>query len=97
MVKLLENLEKYLLYLLLFLVPLAVVGIFANPFETPKVMTLTVGVILLLLIVSAKSLIKGTAQISVSNFDLPIILLAAIYLVSGLTQTPNKMEAFLVP
>src|SRR3989344_3404387 len=97
MSKLLENLEKYLIYLVLFLVPLAVIGVFANPFEIPKVAVLIFGVTLLLFTFSLSALLKGSVSVSVSNFDLPVLLIGVLYLVSGILQTPNKMEAFLIP
>ncbi|MBI4157436.1 tetratricopeptide repeat protein, partial [Candidatus Woesebacteria bacterium] len=97
MARLLDNLEKYLIYLVLFWVPLAVLGVFANPFEIPKVAVLIFGVTLLLFIFSLLALFKGSATYSVFNFDLPVFLLGITYLVSGIAQTPNKMEAFLVP
>ncbi len=95
--KIFDWLEKYLLSLIIFLVPVAVLGIFANPFEVPKVAVLIFGVTILLLIYSAKALIKGSISLSVSNFDLPVLLLGITYLVSGILRTPNKMEAFFVP
>src|SRR3990167_8093490 len=97
MSKILELLEKYLLYLVLFSVPVAVLGIFANPFEVPKVAILIFGVCLLLLVFSLKILVKKTLSFSTHTFDIPVLFLGITYLVSSIWQTPNKMEAFLVP
>lgn len=97
MVKVLESIEKYILYIIIFLVPISVLGVFANPFEVPKLAVLTFGVILLLLAFSLRALFKGNTESPVSNFDLPVILLALVYLAAGILRTSNKMEAFFVP
>ncbi len=93
----LEKIEKFVLYITIFLVVVGVIPLFPNPYVTPKIIVLVAGVSLILFIKALKTFIRGSVQMSVGTFDFPVLLLAAAYLVSGILNTPNKMEAFFLP
>ncbi|OGM26017.1 hypothetical protein A2962_03600 [Candidatus Woesebacteria bacterium RIFCSPLOWO2_01_FULL_39_61] len=95
--KLLEKIEKYILYAVIFLLPIAFFGISPNPFVVPKLAILTFGICLILLVRSVRIISDGKLDFSVGTFDFPVALLAAAYIVSAILRTPNKMEAFLLP
>ncbi len=98
MEKLLATIEKYVLYLTVFLMPLAFLPIFPNPFETPKLILLVAGVGLALLLRAARGLFSNEGfEIRVGNFDPAVALILVAYLLSGILRTPNKMEAFFLP
>ena len=97
MEKVLENIERYILYLTVFLVPLIILPIFPNPFGLPKLIILAFGVGLAILVKAIQTLVKGSLKISIGSFDFPVILIGVAYLVSAILRTPNKMEAFFLP
>lgn len=97
MQKLLENIEKYILYSTVFLFSLAVLPISPNPFVVTKLAILTFGVVLSLLALSAKTIYKGELKLNLSTFDFPILLIAVAYIASTILRTPNKMEALVLP
>ena len=97
MEKTLKILEKYILYITVFLVPLIILPIFPNPFGLPKLIILSFGVGLIILVKAIQTLVKGSLKISIGSFDFPVILIGVAYLVSAILRTPNKMEAFFLP
>src|SRR3989344_9132991 len=97
MEKLLSNIEKYILYAVIFLFPITVLSISPNPFVVPKLAVLAFGVALLLLVRSVRVISSGKLDFSVGNFDFPVLLIALAFLLSAILRTPNKMEAFLLP
>lgn len=92
-----NKLEKYILYITIFLVPVAFANIFSNFFDIPKVLVLALGVALTFLIIAVRALLGGKLTVGLSNFDLPLLLLLAAYLLSAFIRTPNKMDAFFFP
>src|SRR3989344_2953274 len=97
MEKLLTQIEKYILYAILFLFPFFILGTSPNPFVVPKLALLTLGVSLILLVRSLKVIAAGKLEFAIGSFDFPVFLLAAAYLLSAILRSPNKMEAFLLP
>lgn len=97
MLKILEKIENYLIYTILFLLPLAFVSLFANPFTTTKIVVLVGGVLLLVFIKTVKTFITGQIKFNVGNFDFPILLLMVAYFASAWLNTPNRLEAFFLP
>src|SRR4030042_1665991 len=97
MEKNLEILEKYIIYLIAFLIPVSFLPIFPNYFTTVKLIILSAGVCLAILIKLTRMIVSGNFDISVTNFDFPVFLLAIAYLASSILRTPNKMEAFFLP
>ena len=97
MEKTLETVERYILFAVVFLLPLLVLPIFPNAFITPKLTLLTFGIGLLLLSKAVRTIIRGSIGFKLSNFDLPVAMIAGVYLVSAILRTPNAMEAFFLP
>ena len=97
MEKTLKILEKYILYIMVFLVPLIILPIFPNPFVLPKLIILAFGVGLVILVKAIQTLVKGSLEISIGSFDFPVILIGVAYLISAILRTPNKTEAFFLP
>ena len=95
--KLLDTLEKYILLLTVFLIPIVFLPIFPNPFDTTKIALLAAGISLALVVKAVKTVIKGSLEISTGNFDIPVVLVALAYLLSAIIKTPNKMDAFFLP
>src|SRR3989344_2612914 len=97
MEKLISKLQTYILYVIIFLLPITVLPIFPNPFVVGKIAILVFGISLLLLTFALKVILSGSLKISTSRFDLPVFLIAFSYFLSALLRTPNKMEALLLP
>lgn len=92
-----EKVERALLILEVILIPLVFWPSILSPFETPKMIVALVFILLTFIICSIKVIIKGGLSFKLTNLDLPIILLALIYVISALVKTPNKLDAFFVP
>jgi len=97
MESILEKIEKITLYTTIFLIPLLVLSVFPNPLSLPKLIILTFGVGLALLIKAIRVILKGSLEFSIGKFDIPVIILLIAYLASSILITPNKMEAFFLP
>lgn len=92
-----EKIERVLLTLGIILLPLTFWPGLLSSFETPKILIVFVFALLTLIVCSIKIAIRGSLNFKLTNFDLPVILLALIYIVSALIETPNKLNAFFVP
>jgi tetratricopeptide (TPR) repeat protein len=97
MEKSLKRIEVIIIYAIVFLVPITVLPVFINAFVTPKLLVLTWGLALLLVIKAVKILMRRSFKISLGSLDVPVLFLATAYLISALSRTPNKMEAFFLP
>lgn len=97
MMKFLESLEKYIILLLVFLSPIAVLPFFANAYDTPKLAVLIGGISLLLLVKAIRIILTGSLEYSRGAFDLPVAIIVLAYLISALIRSPNKMDAFFLP
>lgn len=95
--KRIEVVETNIIYILCFLIPLAVVGVFPNIFVTIKLIILVFGVMTLLVLKSIKLFARSSIKLATGTFDFPIFLLIGAYLGSAFLNTPNKMEAFFLP
>jgi tetratricopeptide (TPR) repeat protein len=93
----LEKIEKIILYATVFLTPLMVLSVYPNPLSAPKLMVLSFGVGLALLIKAVRVILKGSLEFSIGKFDIPVLILLIAYLASSILVTPNKMEAFFIP
>jgi len=93
----LEKIEKFILYATVFLTPLIILTLFANPFSPAKLIILSSGVALILLLKIIRVVSERSLVISTGSFDLPVLFLLIAYLVSAILKTPNKMEAFFIP
>ncbi len=94
---LLAKIEKYLLYTVVFLLPIAFLPSFANAFVPAKLAVLVFGIGLVLLIKAVRVIASGKLSISVGSFDFPVLLVTAAFLLSTILRTPNKMEAYFLP
>ena len=92
-----NKITQYLLYISVVATPLIFSSSFSNFYDIPKIAVLAFSVSAALLFFALRTLLSGRLKLSVSNFDVPIIILALSYLVSAIIKTPNKMEAFLFP
>lgn len=97
MEKALNTLERFSLYLTIFLLPLVVLPIFPNPFGVAKVAILAFGVSISLFLCLLKTLISGRVEFRLGKFDFGIVILALAFIISAIARTPNKMEAFFLP
>jgi len=95
--KTLENIEKYLFWAVIVLFPVIVLPVFPNAYTTPKLIVLTFGVGLILLVKAARILTSQKLDLFTGKFDFPVFLLMASYITSAIMRTPNKMEAFFLP
>src|SRR3990172_297592 len=92
-----NKITQYLLYISVVATPLIFSSSFSNFYDIPQIAVLAFSVSGALLFFALRTLLSGRLKLSVSNFDVPIIILALSYLVSAIIKTPNKMEAFLFP
>ncbi|MEK7061238.1 MAG: tetratricopeptide repeat protein, partial [Patescibacteria group bacterium] len=92
-----EKIERVLLTIGIILLPIIFWPGITSPFETPKILVASIFALLIFLICSIKIIIRGNLSFKLTNFDLPIILLGLIYLVSAFIKTPNKLDAFFLP
>lgn len=95
--KVLTVIEKYLLLLGIFIIPLAFLPVFLSPFEPVKLTVFCLVLALIVVLYSIKTMGKGSFKFFSSQLDLPVLLLALAYLISAILRTPNKMEAFFIP
>ncbi|MFC1649697.1 tetratricopeptide repeat protein [Patescibacteria group bacterium] len=97
MQKTLENLFRYVSYILVGLLPLMVLPISTNPFTTPKLALMVFGVGILLVLRAIIAILDGKIDFKYSKYDIPLLLLAISYVASTVLRSPNKMEALLLP
>jgi tetratricopeptide (TPR) repeat protein len=97
MTKILEAIQKFLLYTAVVLFPVFVLSIFSNPFIIPKEVLLIVLSSVAILVWIIKIIIKGEMSFAVGKFDLGVLLVTIAYLLSAILKTPNKFDAFLLP
>lgn len=95
--KLLENLEKYVLYLTLALFPIFVLGNYASPYVIPKEIILIAGISVIIILWVVRMVVRGSLTFSLGKFDFAVLLIAVSTLLSTFLGTPNKMEAYLLP
>lgn len=97
MQKTLERLEKYIIFLLVFIIPLAVTSFFPNAFLTIKLTILTFGVALVFLIRAVKLLLNNKFSTRPGYFDFGVIILIIAVTLSAILKSPSKVEAFFFP
>jgi tetratricopeptide (TPR) repeat protein len=97
MEKALSVIDKYLIYIIVVLIPVLSLDIFVNPYNTSKMALLLYTLIALFAVRTVKSFLKGRLTFSAGSFDVPVILLLIAYVLSAFGTSVNKMEAFLLP
>jgi len=95
--KILKQIEKYILLFLIFITPLVVIPIFTDAFRISKIIVLVATVGIALLIKLIRTFVSGKLKITSGDFDFPIVLLTISFLLSGILVTPNKFETFFIP
>ncbi len=95
--KVLDSLEKYILYIVVLLVPLFVLPSFTDLYTLPKLVVLIVGITLVLIIKCVRLLVLKKIEFSSSSFDIPLLVITIGYTLSSIFTTANKMEAFFMP
>lgn len=97
MTKILETIEKYILFAAVAILPVFIVLNTTAPAVASKMQLLIVAGSLLLILWVLRMFVKGTITFALGKFDFGVILLALAYLASAILKTPNKMEAFFIP
>jgi tetratricopeptide (TPR) repeat protein len=97
MIKILKLVENFILYAILFLIPLMVLPIFPSAYITPKLMILTWGLGIILILKSIRIIAKGNLSFSTSTFDLPVLLLGLAFVLSMFTHTKTLLDSVLFP
>lgn len=97
MEKLLAQIEKYTLFVIVFLFPFLVISTSPNPFVVPKLTLLSFGLGFVILLRAIRTISAGKLEFSLGSFDFPVFVLAVAYILSTIFRTPNKMEALLLP
>lgn len=92
--KYLNYIEKYLVYLSVFLLPLLYFPSFSNTFETPKLIVTSVLLLIIFIIKLSKILISDNLTINVSKYDLILISISLAFIASAYFATASKFEAF---
>lgn len=77
--------------------PIVFLGSFANVIETPKLVFLVSSMILLITLKSIRALLSNGIHFSSTSLDIPVFIIAVVYILSAVVKTPNKMEAFFLP
>jgi tetratricopeptide (TPR) repeat protein len=95
--KLFKNIDKYLLFLTIFLFPLFFLPIFNNQFESGKLLFISVSVILMSAIKIAKYFGDGGFEFKVGKLDFYVLIFALAYILSTIFVSPNKYDALFLP
>lgn len=93
----LKTIENYMISATIFLVPIIFLNLFPNQFITAKLIILSLGIILILIVKSIYTIYKGSLTLYLGQFDSVILLLLVSIIVSAVVKTPNKLEAFFLP
>lgn len=97
MEKLLTKIEKYILYVTVFLFPVSFFYISPNPFVVSKLAVLVTGLSLFFVVRAVRIILSGKLEFKSGSFDLSVLVLLVAYVLSAVLRTPNKMEALLLP
>lgn len=97
MEKKLESIEKVVLYVFVFLIPLAFITSFSDIFTFPKLLVLGIGVGTLLVIKSIRILALKKITLFSGSFDVPLLIITAAYLLSFFFTKANLTETFILP
>lgn len=81
----------------MFLIPLFFLPVTSDFFDFQKQALLVFGTLTLLVLWALRSFLERKVTFFTTALDLPVILLAAVSLLSVSLRTPNKIDAFLIP
>lgn len=93
----LNTLEKYILLVVVFLFPIFVVPYFSNPFDFPKIVLLSLGILLISIVKLVKSALNNELKINVGYFDIYVVLFTTANIVSTFLTKTGKIEALFIP
>jgi tetratricopeptide (TPR) repeat protein len=97
LIKILKIIDKYLLFGSIFLFPLFFLPVFNNPFETGKLLLLSITVILMAVIKIVKYFVDGGFEFKVGKLDFYVLLLTLTYILSTIFVSPNKYDSLFLP
>lgn len=92
-----ELIEKWILAAIIIFFPIVFLPIFQNPFNTPKIIFLSVLTGLLLVVKGVKKIVTKNPSVTFGTFDIAALFLVISFVLSSVLATPNKMEAFWLP
>ena len=92
-----KSTEKYIIYLIILLIPSFALSIFPNLYSFPKLTLLVFGVALITLLKAIRLVLLGKTKIRTGQFDFIVVFLLLTYLSSTFFQSPSKMEALSLP
>lgn len=95
--KTITRIEEIVFLGMIIILPTFVLTSFIDVFNTPKLFLLIYSTLGILILKLVKVALSGKVQINRGSFDLPLLILALSFLVSGLTSPLNKADAFLFP
>jgi tetratricopeptide (TPR) repeat protein len=95
--QILASIEKWILLVTIFLYVLFVLPGFTSPWVVPKEILLGTGICLVLILWTARMIVKSEFSFSIGKFDAGVLLISISYLLSTIFKTPNKLEAFFYP
>jgi tetratricopeptide (TPR) repeat protein len=92
-----QKIEEYILYVVIGIFAVFVLSELTSPSVLPKEILLVAGASLVILLWIVRSIIKGSISFAIGKFDLGVILVGLVTLISALLKTPNRAEAFFYP
>lgn len=95
--KQIKNIDKYLIYFLVFLYPLFFLPLFPNFFETPKLLLISFLVLLIILIKIIKSFFSNEIIFKTSIFDFFVICFMVANIASTSMLKTGIMDGILLP
>lgn len=97
MIKILDQIEKYIFVLALSLYSVFVITTSSSPIQFSKLILLTIFATLAIVVWSLRGFVKNTLSFATGKFDFAILALVVAYVGSAILRTGNKMEAFVIP
>jgi len=93
----LENIIRWGILLLVFLLPLFFLPLTSDFYEFNKNILLYFFIVILLIVWILKMIAEKKVVFRKTAFDLPVLAIAAAFVVSTFMVSPNKAEAFILP
>src|SRR3972149_10541003 len=95
--KVFEKTEKYILFVLVLILPFTVLSLSSNPYVVTKLMILVFGLSLYLFVKAVRIIATGKITFNSTVYDLPVLIIVFATVISTIYRTPNKMEGLLLP
>ncbi len=97
MVKTLEEIQKYILYIIIAIFPIFIFISSTSPEVLSKLILLAIGITIVMATWIIRMIITGNISFHTGKFDLGVLLITLAYVLSGIFRTNNKPEAFFMP